>query len=104
MPQRVVTINVVSGSPQPWSFYAIYRAGERNVASRRMPNDLGWTMWQTSGMKDGVMAELVGIVRALGDEKIRFTHVYPCGPIMVVEEGDCTFGTPSRIDLEVEDA
>ena len=94
---RVVSI-AVSGLPRAWSFYTIYCAGGRHLASRRGVADLGWPAGRQVGMKDGMLVEVVGLVRTRGDPAAGFVTVNPCA-LQVSEEGE-----PLLVEVEDEPA
>ena len=100
----VVTINVVSGSPRPWTFYTVYQLPDLSyVASRRNEVDLGWRIGQLRGVKDGEVVSYVATLRTRGDAQ-SWAHVFMCGSLIVVEPGDCSQGIPTVLNLKVDDA
>jgi hypothetical protein len=102
--RQVVTINVVSGSPRPWTFYTVYQLPDLSyVASRRSEVDLGWRLGQLIGLKDGEIVGYVATLRTCGDAQ-SWSHVFMCGSLIVVEPDDYSQGIPTVLYLKVDDA
>lgn len=101
---RVVTIRVLSGVAQVWSYYYLYCRGDGvTVASPRSRSDLSWPMGRLHGAKDGAVVDFVGTVRTR-DKPDRWATVYACGDILVADPGDLASGEPELLEVEVEGA
>jgi hypothetical protein len=95
-----VVIKVVSGSPRPWTYYCLYCDGARYYASPRSQSELGWGMGHERGLLNGIMVEYVAMIRTRSRPD-DFTHVYPCGRILVVKPEDDVWGQPQELQVDV---